>query len=226
MGSRKTNTLCHAAAGHGVLVPIKKVRAVLFDYDQTLSHDPFFGLTMDASHPVIIDWIQKNVFGDKEYVGRWMMNEVNSRMVCERISREAGITVDELWPLFRESVARMRLVPEVLEMVRELKARGIKLGVVSDNMDVFDEIIVPAHGLDQMFDVLVNSANHGQFKKDEGGKLFDLALQKLEVSIGESMLVDDSAGTCQFYREKGGQAFHYQKNPDDLKAFLQANGMF
>jgi hypothetical protein len=46
-------------------------------------------------------------------------------------------------------------------------------------MDVFDEVTVPHHRLDEIFSTIVSSCNYGILKHENEGKLFDRVLEKL-----------------------------------------------
>ncbi|MEK7480656.1 MAG: hypothetical protein AAB604_00960, partial [Patescibacteria group bacterium] len=64
----------------------------------------------------------------------------------------------------------------------------------------------------------INSADHGYLKKDENGKLFDIAIATLgKGDFGRTLLIDDSADTIELYRGKGGNAFLYN-NFEELQA--------
>jgi hypothetical protein len=46
-------------------------------------------------------------------------------------------------------------------------------------MDVFNEITLPYHKLDEIFPVLVNSCDYGAMKHEQDGLLFDKVLEKI-----------------------------------------------
>ena len=71
-----------------------------------------------------------------------------------------------------------------------------------------------------LFDVTINSADYGFLKKDDNGKLFDIALASLDEKIENSLMIDDSDSTIKLYEQKGGQGFRYH-GIAELKSFLQ-----
>ncbi len=194
-------------------------KTILFDFDGVLCKERFYKKTLLPKHTDLYNWIQINIFGDKEMVQRWMKGEINSYKVNSLINRNTKFDYELLKKLYEESVRNMRLEKEVLGIAKSLKESGCKVGIVTDNMDTFTTITVPNHNLKTVFDVIVNSADYGILKKEENGKLFDIALASLESTIEESLLIDDSEEIVELYKKKGGSGFVY-KDPATLKSFL------
>jgi FMN phosphatase YigB (HAD superfamily) len=149
-----------------------------------------------------------------------MRNRVNSAEINELIAKSTGIEYNFLNELYEESIRRMKVEKEIKDLAESLKLSGKKIGIVTDNMDVFTKITIPNHRLNTLFDIIINSADYGLLKKNEGGRLFDIALAALEEKIGNSLMIDDSESTIELYKQKGGQGFVY-KNPAGLKSFLR-----
>ncbi|MFA7170134.1 MAG: HAD family hydrolase [Candidatus Paceibacterota bacterium] len=194
-------------------------QAVLFDFDGVLCKGRFYKESLLSDYPEVYDWIQENIFSDKNLVGKWMRNQVDSGGVNKIIAENAGIDYDILNGLYEESIRRMELEKEVLDLAKALKKSGGKIGIITDNMDVFSRITVPTHKLDITFDIIINSADHGVLKRDDNGRLFDIALDALGKKIENSLMIDDSASTIELYRQKGGAGFLY-KDPTELRLFL------
>lgn len=195
------------------------LRTIFFDFDGVLCHDRFYGEQVKSQHPEVYDWIQENVFGDNDkLVKDWMRGRINAQEVNRIVANNTGIDCEQLQKLFMESVRNMKLDERIIDVARGLKQSGRTLGVVTDNMDVFTEITVDNHKLKELFDVIVNSADYGCLKKDENGKLFDVAMATVgENDIRNTLLIDDSTDTIELYRQRGGNAFLY-KNFDELQA--------
>ena len=193
---------------------------VLFDFDGVLCKGRFYEKTLLPNHSEIYDWIQRNIFGNKEMVRNWMRNRVNSTEINELIAKNTGIECKFLNELYEESIRRMELEKEVKDLAESLKLSGKKIGIVTDNMDVFTKITIPNHQLDALFSIIINSADYGLLKKDENGRLFDIALTVLGEKIESSLMIDNSESTIELYKQKGGYGFIY-KNPAELKSFLR-----
>ena len=194
-------------------------KTLLFDFDGVLCKGRFYEKTLLPNHSEIYDWIQMNIFGNREMVRDWMRNRVNSAEINELIAKNTGIEWNFLNGLYEESIRRMKLEKEAIDLAESLKSSGKKIGIVTDNMDIFTKITIPSHQLDTLFDVIINSADHGILKKDDNGKLFDIALATLGEKIENSLMIDDSESTIELYKKKGGYGFIY-RDAAELKSFL------
>lgn len=56
----------------------------------------------------------------------------------------------------------------------------------------------------------IDSAGINRLIAENAGKLFDIALAALGVNIKNSLIIDDSELTAEFYEQKGGSAFLYK----------------
>ncbi len=188
---------------------VLQYHTILFDFDGVLCRDRFYTHTLIPEHQFIVDWIQKHIFGDAELCARWMRGEIDSRGINNTIATACGVESDWLHTQFLESVRKMKLDERVVSLVKKLKMRGVKVGLVTNNMDVFSEITITNHKLSELFEVIINSSDYGILKKDNHGELFDVALEKLAVGINKSLMIDDSTGVIELYRQKGGSGFLY-----------------
>lgn len=196
-------------------------QVVLFDFDGVLCQGRFYEKTLLPQYYKIYDWIQSNIFSNKELVQKWMRNQTNSAEINRLIAENTGIEYESLNELYEESIRKMKLEKDVKDLARSLKLSGKKIGIVTDNMDVFTQITVPNRQLGTLFDIIINSADHGMLKKEDDGKLFDIALTALKVDIENSLIIDDSEATIELYKKKGGNGFIY-RNSAELKLFLRA----
>jgi FMN phosphatase YigB (HAD superfamily) len=94
----------------------------------------------------------------------------------------------------------MKLISdEVHNLILGIKAKGIRVAIATNNTDSFTRWTVPSLGLDVLFDNVLNSFDLGGLKWDVGDKgqsiFFACFLQQYGIDSGESMLIDDNAGT-------------------------------
>jgi hypothetical protein len=75
-------------------------------------------------------------------------------------------------------------------------------------MDVFSEVVVPAHGLDRVFDVILNTADYRELRKEV---LWDGAFALLGDGLGysNSLLIEDGPAEPARFRARGGHAYQY-----------------
>ena len=89
--------------------------------------------------------------------------------------------------------------------VRSTKMRSV---LVTANMDVFSEVIVKSHGLNRLFDVIVNSADVGTYDKTI---LWPMAFELVGsgISYSNSLLIEDDQKNTTTFLEQGGIAYQY-----------------
>jgi hypothetical protein len=89
-------------------------------------------------------------------------------------------------------------------------------------MDVFTRVVVPSHRLDTIFDVILNSADYGELRKD---RLWPIAFEMLGRGIGyhNSLLIEDGPQEPALFRANGGDAYQYEDD-DRFRAWLKTAG--
>ncbi|MEA3249512.1 MAG: hypothetical protein U9Q03_04100 [Patescibacteria group bacterium] len=197
---------------------MQDIKCVLFDFDGVLCKGRFYEKKLLPEHADIYDWIQANIFGDSDLAAKWMRGQVGYRYINELMAHECGLDAEWLDEKLVSSVRLMELEQKVLDYAIRLKRTGLKVGLVTDNMDVFTLVTVPHKRLGDIFDVILNSADVGLLKKDEGGRIFDIALGRLGISdYSGCVIVDDSKRNVDAFMRKGGIGLQYS-SPDDLQA--------
>jgi epoxide hydrolase-like predicted phosphatase len=78
--------------------------------------------------------------------------------------------------------------PEIFDLVRRLRQKGIKTAVLSNNMETQERLIRERHGYDN-FDLVILSNRVGLRKPDP--EIYKLAVKKLKVKFSECVYVDD-----------------------------------
>jgi FMN phosphatase YigB (HAD superfamily) len=187
-----------------------RLRGVLFDFDGVLCTDRFYS-TLSGAYPEALLFIRDNIFGGLDkYADRWMRGELSCQQINKLISEATNIPLDRLVELFVSSVRAMTLNSRLLEVAMSLKQSGVKTAIVTNNMDIFNQVTVPEKHLAAVFPVIVNSHDHGIMKHDKDGKLFDIALGELGLNSYDGVwLIDDSETACSVFETKGGRALRY-----------------
>jgi FMN phosphatase YigB (HAD superfamily) len=188
-----------------------RFETILFDFHGVLCSDHLF-VGLETVHPRAHRFIEKDIFGGgSDIPDRWMRGEISVDDVKRYISDNTGVDRDLLSRVLRESIEAMRIEARLLALARRLSAAGGRVALVTDNMDVFNRLVVPHHGLGGYFPVIVNSCDHGLLKKEENGALFDIALEKLGVSgFDKTLLIDDSKSVGPVFKGRGGTVYLYE----------------
>ena len=196
---------------------MSSITAVFFDFDGVLCTDRFF-TALAPDYPHVQEWISRHVFGGEKYCDRWMRGELSYRHVNRIIAEATGISSELLDKLLVAGVCRMKVNNALIQFAEKLKQNNIKVALVTNNMDVFSEITVPAKQLDKTFPIIINSFEYGLMKQDKNGKLFDIALNWLGLySYDGVLLVDDTPAYCEIFKSKGGQVYQYTGQEDFLE---------
>src|SRR3989344_2190149 len=112
----------------------KRFRLVCFDLDGTIIDNiTNFWKFICEEHGCDMARKQKardSYFNNLITYDEWVEHDVN-------LWKEAGVTRRKMM----ESTKKLSLVPGAVEALKELKKRGIKLGIISDSMDIALELI-------------------------------------------------------------------------------------
>ncbi|MFH0739963.1 MAG: HAD family hydrolase [bacterium] len=198
------------------------IKAIIFDFDGVLCHDRFYEEMLVPKHQELYDWLQENIFSNEDLFCQWMRNEVNTSDINKIIAKGTGYREKFLSIVLLESLQAIRLEEKMFGLAKSLKeVYNKKIALVTDNMDVFSEVIAKKHKLSEIFDVVVNSADHGCLKAEQNGRLFEEALKVLDEEIGECLFIDNSPRNVEAFKQKGGQGFLYNNNFEELNNFLK-----
>jgi FMN phosphatase YigB (HAD superfamily) len=187
-----------------------RLKAVFFDYGGVFSKSRFYS-TLPPEYSNVSKYIDDDLFGgDRQLVDNWMRGEFTYRDVNRIIATATGINLEELNELFLQSIRMMNLNIQLIEFAKQLKDKGVPTAIVTDNMDIFNELTVPEKRLDKFFTKIINSYDYKILKCDENGKLFDIAIAKLGLNSYDGvLLIDDSENNCRIFEGKGGIAHRY-----------------
>ena len=113
----------------------------------------------------------------------------------------ARITFGDSDAVLRADIlARFRLRPRMLQLVRDLRAAGIPCALLSDQTDWLDRLDARDHFYRE-FDRLYISYRLGKGKQDP--TLFDDVVADIGVKPGEALFVDDDPGNIARARGRG-----------------------
>ena len=177
------------------MVEVRTPKVVFLDWAGTLSASAFWAGWRGSAGG---EWqtIQSRLFGDQQLVQAWMRGRLTAEDVVahllagndqegerwlgelERSCREMTLTDESLW----------RIVPTI-------RAMGIRVVIATDNMDTFPRWTVPALGLTDFADDILDSWTLGVLKEDvdEAGRsaFFYPWLVANGINATEAVLFDD-----------------------------------
>ncbi len=191
-----------AAAARAVFAPTGRIRAVLFDYDDTLHRRD------DAFAAAVADFVARyypDKTGDEQAaLERDMIafNNYGYRMPCgyaEFIARylprtEGEPTAEEIDRGLRyfclTFAGHCRLLPDTADTLSALRRRGLRLGLITNGESRLQNAKVDCSGLRPLLDLTVVSGDEGIHKPDP--RLFRRVAARLGVAAEDCLFVGDN----------------------------------
>lgn len=200
-------------------VNLADIQCIVFDFGFTLSSDLYF----KAAPPECPDWqrlIQQHIFSDAALVDDWMSARVTRHEIAEILAPIVGIAIPRILTFMELGCKELDFNEAVLGFAIRQRALGRKTAIVTGNMDIFTQVVAPAHNLGSQFDVIINSFDYHEIDKFI---LWDKAFERLGNGIGyrQSLLIEDGEKNVLKFRAKGGTAYRYE-NDERFLAWLKS----
>ena len=176
-------------------------KTIFIDWHGTLSHSRFWDTWNDTpEHYEKYEAIQNALFRSDEgrkVVHDWMRGLRSVHNVLSYVNEVSGLETGVLEDGLRSSCESMKLSdPSVIDQVQRLRARGVKMVIATDNMDVFRLWTVKALQLDQLFDGILTSDTAGalktDFNPDGSSPFFGQYMRQNNLKSRESVIIDNS----------------------------------
>jgi putative hydrolase of the HAD superfamily len=109
----------------------------------------------------------------------------------------------------------------MIDYMRELRRRGYRLAICTNNVREWEARWRAMLPVQEIFDVVVDSAFVGTRKPER--EIYEITLQRLGVSAGQAVFVDDIELNCQAAREVGLATVWFQSTEQaisDIEAAL------
>jgi putative hydrolase of the HAD superfamily len=112
--------------------------------------------------------------------------------------------------------------PPMIELMRELKGRGLRMALLTNNVREWEPLWRSMVPIDELFEVVVDSAFVGCRKPDR--EIYDILLERLGLPTDACLFVDDVEVNCDAARELGMTAVHFRDNEQasaEIRAALE-----
>lgn len=181
------------------------------------------------------DYASRHAWDARLGVQRGHVESVVHGIEAWRHAQRGEITVDAYWQavgreldLDEHALAELRasfysgdrLNVELVELMNDLRARGVLVGLLSNNIPELASEMVEREVHD-LFDARVISAEIGVMKPD--ARPYELILEKLGVQPADALFVDDFAENVEAARAVGMAAVHYRAGVElrrEIEAWL------
>lgn len=196
---------------------MSETRAVLFDFGGVLAEEGFHeGLhaladRLGRDRQEVMEACGEAIYGSGYIIGRGIEADF------WRAFRARLAFPDTDDSLRADILARFRLRPRMIGLVRALRARGLRCALLSDQVDWLDRLDA-RDGFFREFDRLYISYRLGKGKRDP--TLFDDVVSDLGIPAAAALFVDDNAGNIERACARGLQAWLFTGEADCLSRFV------
>jgi len=115
----------------------------------------------------------------------------------------------------------------VVHKIRELKERGLRLGLLTNNVKEFGEHWRTMFPLEELFEEVVDSSHVGMRKPERA--IYELTCTRMGVAPDETVFIDDNADNVAAASAYGMETVHFGENPwaalSELDAILKRRGI-
>jgi putative hydrolase of the HAD superfamily len=110
--------------------------------------------------------------------------------------------------------------PELFDFYRELRERGVALAICTNNVREWEARWRAMLPIDELFDVVVDSAFVGVRKPDR--EIYELTLERLGRPASAAVFVDDIEANVEGARALGMEAVHFRDTGEAIAAIERA----
>jgi len=205
---------------------LSPVEAVVFDFGGVFTTSPFAALMAVAEAQSLDPLTMVGVmFGpyDQDTDHPWHQLERGEITLDDATAAIVGLAAAEGVADFRPMEMLMALGgsgvrTEVVDFCRDVRSRGFRTGLLTNNAREFEEFWVPLLPLDELFDDVVDSSAVGLRKPDP--RIYELSLERLGVAAGAAVFVDDAPGNVVGAQQVGMRAVLIGTEPEDVAVAL------
>jgi FMN phosphatase YigB (HAD superfamily) len=150
-----------------------------------------------------------------DHADDWNVGRVGSAEIFAALAERSGMSADAVRSHARSCCERLVFNETAWRVASE---RRLPQALVTVNPDLFADFVVPAHGLEAVFDVIVMSFEE---LTDDKPALCDIALDRPGFTSprSDALLIDNRRDLVEAWRDVGGTGYWFQ-NDHQLRADL------
>jgi len=111
---------------------------------------------------------------------------------------------------------------EMIALMRELKASGLKMAMLTNNVREWEPLWRSMLPVDEIFEEIVDSAFVGCRKPE--GRIYELTLERIGIPAQACLFVDDLQVNCEAAEKAGMKAVHFRENEQAIAEVRTALG--
>ena len=201
--------------------------AVLFDFGGVFTNSPFDAVSsmaagLGTSPEKLIEVVFGSYAEDSDHPwhrlerGEILLEAARGEILL--LGEDSGFEAD-VYKLFAAMGGGSLIREELISCVRALRRRGLRTGLLTNNIAEFREHWRAALPVDELFDDIVDSSEVGIRKPDR--RIYRLACDRLEVAPERSVFLDDHPGNVDAARHAGLVALLVGADPAEALADLE-----
>lgn len=109
---------------------------------------------------------------------------------------------------------------ELFAFMRTLHGRGYRMAILTNNVREWEPLWRSMLPIDELFELVVDSGFEGVRKPD--ARIYEVTLDRLGVTAGAALFVDDTEVNCDAARALGMQAVWFRSNAQAIAEIEQA----
>jgi putative hydrolase of the HAD superfamily len=202
----------------------RMIKAVFFDFGGVLLQhaDGVNHKELEAIHELPERTLLECVYIESRYMDHQVgacTEEEWIESVLAALGKRVGRTrAEEIWSAFEQ--AERELNPDMIDLVKRLRAAGYQVGIVSNTTPGMAERLSERFpGFSAMFDDIIGSGDIKMAKPDPA--IWHYAMERMDVKPEESVFTDDMRSYAAAAQEIGMHGFHftgYEQFAADLRS--------
>ena len=194
-------------------------KIIFIDWYKTLSNSLFWEQSNDFK--TISQWLFKE---NSNLINPWMKGEYTAEAICKKIAFGTKLDFNQIFNSLIESCQKMSYSrPEIPRLIKNIRKKGIKVVIATDNMDTFSRFTKPGLKLGNIFNDFLISYDLKILKQEtelESIPFFEKYLQDRGLKNEEVVLIDDGDDKTGVYG-KLGLKIDLVKSSNDVVNFLE-----
>ncbi len=139
--------------------------------------------------------------------------------LSEELSRQLDRHV-EMASFGERYFANLHPNEEMIELMRQLRGRGYKMAICTNNVREWEPLWRAKLPVDEIFDVVVDSAFVGSRKPEP--RIYEITLERLDVAPENALLIDDLEINCRAAEGLGIRSVWFQTNEQAIEEIERA----
>jgi len=192
---------------------------IVFDFGRVIFYwKPDELIASVFSDPVVQDRVAKAVFNHPEWI-ETDRGTLSFEEMSQRAARRAGVPVAQVAQLINQVPSALVPIPETIEILHQLKARGHALYALSNMGEVSMTHLEESYPFLNLFDGKVISARVKLVKPEPA--IFRLLLNQFHLDPQETVFIDDLSENIEIAAHFGMHTIHFTSPTQCHKALVK-----